>query len=66
MKPKWTNTTGMLRDLENIRNKLEKGEIAESKARAITYMLATAGNLYKSVELEKRLEQLEERLEDKN
>ena len=62
-RPKWTSSTGMIRDLESIRRKLENDEIDINKARAITYMIATAGNIYKTVEIEARITALEEMAE---
>ena len=64
-RPKWTSSSGMIRDLENIRRKLESDEIDINKARAITYMIATAGSIYKTVEIEARINKLEDMANDK-
>ena len=64
-RPKWTSSTGMIRDLESTRRKMEKGEIDINTARTITYMIATAGNIYKTVEIEARINKLEQMANDK-
>jgi len=59
------NSTEILRLLTNTVNKLENGTIDEGRARCITYICSTAGQIVKNLELEKRIEELERIAEER-
>lgn len=49
-----------LRLLQTVVGKLERGELDNATAKTLIYAAATAGGLIKSLELEKKIESLEE------
>lgn len=59
------NSTEILRALEKAANQLENGTIDEGRARCITYICSTAGQIVKNLELERRIDDLEKIAEER-
>jgi len=64
-RPNIRTSTDILRLLDRTVVDLKAGKIDNARAKTITYICSTAGQIIRNLELEKRIEDLEEQAERK-
>jgi hypothetical protein len=64
-RPNIKTSTGILNLLNQSLLDLKEGKIDDARAKTITYICTTAGQIIKNLELEKRIEELEKEVEER-